>query len=862
MPKVPIYDHKFVEQDLYDFWKKHLFFEPISKNNKRKNYAIILPPPNITGRLHLGHAWDGALQDTIIRYKKLQGYRTIWIPGTDHAGIATQTKFEKILKENGTDRNTLSDEQFLQQLSEWAKQQADYIHKQWAKLGFALSYKNEVYSLDEHVSKLVIKTFKDLYEQQLIYRDFKLVNWDVSLKTAISDIEVVHRENITKLYYFKYMVENSREFIEVATTRPETMFVDVAVFVNPKDKRYRKYINKTVINPINNQPLKVYGDNYVEMKFGTGAMKCTPAHDFNDYQLAIKHNIKNYYSVMNEDGTLNEKARSTNNTYIGVDRLIARDAIVKEMQENNLIVKIEEHKNEIGYSERSGEIVEPLLSKQWFIKMLPLAKQTIQMIAKQKPRFIPPRFKNTMDKWLINVQDWCITRQLLWGHRVPVWYKDDKIIVGQPPKNGDGWIQDKDVLDTWFSSGLWPIALTSQHGLEDFYPIDMLVTGYDILFFWIARMFFQCGYISRQIPLKNIFFHGLVRDESNRKMSKSLNNGIDPMKVIDEYGADALRMFLVSTVTVGEDLKYSEEKIKYRWSFINKLWNAHSFLKQFNTGYAKNTTKFNLINRWIIQRFNDTIRQLTINMDKYNFVMAHKYLENFIWQDFCNHYLEFIKPLLKQKQSYDETIYVARLIFKQILIMLHPFAPFVSDFLYRSLYKEHISIMLETWPKIIDLKNDKYIKVLMQTFNNIYDFIRELRIKYAIKQTNQIVVNLITNDHVVLHEINDVLQLFNIKIDKISNKRINKTANVVVIGKQMVEYIDNFIDANIQLEKVKSELDRLENEIQRSQKILGNKQFLQKAPKNKILQEQEKYHQYQTQYQKNLTIYKNLLSKK
>ncbi len=845
------FDHKLVQESIYEFWKENNFFEEI--NSSKPPFSIMMPPPNVTGHLHLGHAWDDSLQDVIIRYKRLTGFNAIWIPGTDHAGIATQTKYEKILASKGIDKSSLSTQEFINQVFDWAKSQAEYIRNQWAKLGLCLSYKNEVFTLDDHVKKMVAKTFVDLYNNKLIYQAYKLVNWDVKLQTAISDIETIYKPAHSKLYYFKYpLASNPSKYIPIATTRPETMFVDTHVFVNPKDKRYQSFLNKEVINPINNKKLKVLADSYIDMKFGTGAMKCTPAHDLNDYELAIKHNINGYVSVINLDGKLNQYAKAVTKSFEGLDRLVAREDIVKEMASRDMLIKVEEYENQIGYSERTGEVVEQLLSKQWFVKMRPIVDdlKKIQKSSKNKYSFIPVRFKKTLNHWLDNINDWCISRQLVWGHRIPVWYKKgtNEIYVNEiPPKDLKNYVQEPGVLDTWFSSGLWPIVTTYENKpeLAKFYPISILVTAYDILFFWVARMLFQCSYNTKKIPINKILIHGLIRDSQNRKMSKSLGNGVDPMDVIDQYGSDALRMFLTSTASLGEDLRYDEEKIGFYANFFNKIWNAKNFISLHQTNSNFQPKNLCMINSWIINEFNKYLSLITKNMEKYNFVVANKYLIEFIWNVFCNQYIEFVKPLLNDQSSKDESIWTLRQVFKNILIVLHPHAPFLTENIYQNLFKNKQSILLEQWPAKIksSLKKDD-----MNLFVTIFNSIKDIRTKLSIKQSINININVLTTKKINLTSVNYFLNKFNIKILNISNARVNLKWDLISTGDIAIEFENTFVDKTKVLDKLNKQLKDLESELARSKSILSNKNFIAKAPKEKVNVEKEKFEKYQQQY--------------
>ncbi|MDR2829280.1 MAG: valine--tRNA ligase, partial [Mycoplasmataceae bacterium] len=656
------YDHKEVEKGLYSFWLKNKLFEPGTKKKGQKNFSLLLPPPNVTGHLHLGHAWGTAIMDCIIRYKKMQGYRTIFIPGTDHAGISTQTKFERILKEQGRDRKDISDRDFLIELNEWAQSQAEHIRKQWSSLGLSLSYKHETFTLDKNVNDLIFTEFKKLYDSKLIYRANKLTNWDIKLQTAISDLENIKKETKGKMWYFKYFLKdsNKKTWVSVATTRPETMFADTNIICNPKDKRYTKYIGKSFINPVNGQELKMISDENIEIDFGTGIMKCTPAHAFEDYEIAKKHKITNFKSCIELNGKLNSLANTNIFELSGVDRIVARDTIINTLQSLGFIEKTEEIVHNVGYSERSGEVIEPLLSLQWFVKMEPVVKNLKTLLKKNKPTYFPPRFEKVMNEWLNKTQDWCISRQLLWGHRIPVWYhkKTNEIYVNtKAPANIKDYIQDESVLDTWFSSGLWPLATTKYGGtkdIKDFYPIDCLVTGWDIIFFWVARMLFQCSFIDKSISLKNIILTGLIRDKNNKKMSKSSNNGVDPDDMINLYGADSLRATLISGSPNGEDLIFNEDKIVYNRNFLNKIWNIDNLVIKTNSYNLKN---LNFINAWMVSQLHSMIKEYKKDMDKYNFALLWKKLVSFSWETFANIYLEIAKTN-KDKQTNEVINYV------------------------------------------------------------------------------------------------------------------------------------------------------------------------------------------------------------
>ncbi|MGL4616912.1 MAG: valine--tRNA ligase, partial [Mycoplasmoidaceae bacterium] len=688
-----IFEPNKFEDEIFKFWIESKLFD--KKNNNKPKYYIILPPPNITGVLHLGHAWDGTIQDVMIRYKRIKGFNTLWIAGMDHAGIATQTKFENYLIEKKISKDKFTREEFIDELSKWANKNADNIRQQWKKMGFALDYKNEKFTLSKDNSNFINKVFVDFYNQGLIYRDYKLVNWDVKLKTAVSNIELITKEVENELYYIFYKVENSTKKLVVATTRPETMFTDTCLVVNPNDKRYTNLIGKIAINPANDKRIKIIADDYVDSQYGTGVMKCTPAHDFNDYKIGKKYKQK-FFTCINYDGTMNENALE----FEGKDRFICRKMLIEKLTKNGFIKKIEIQKSNINYSERSNEVIEPLLSLQWFMKMKKISKQIkANQKSKNKIFFYPKRFDENINYWLDKIEDWCISRQLFWGHQIPAWFnnKNNKIYVGTDPPKSKEWVRDNDVFDTWFSSGMWPILATNNSLTNtNFTPSNLLVTGYDIIFFWVARMIIFSNLIKKSIPFYDVFIHGLVRDSQGRKMSKSLNNGIDPMEVIKKYGADSLRLFLISSSTIGEDLIYSEDKIISMSKFLNKLWNIANFIniKIINKKiYSKSTPDY--FDKWIMNSFNNFIKEYQNDFDKYNFVVATSKLLKFIKNDFSSIYIELNKWKLDMKNNYFN--YLVLDIFKNILILIHPICPFLSEKIYNSFYSQK-SILNDKYP--------------------------------------------------------------------------------------------------------------------------------------------------------------------
>ncbi len=703
------------ESKIQLFWKQNNYFK-ITKENQ-KTFSTILPPPNVTGNLHLGHAWDSYYPDMLIRYKQLNGYKSIWYPGMDHAGIATQAKVEqKIFSEENKTRFDYGRKNFIQKILDWKEFYSKNIENQWDKLGIALDYQKLKFTLDSDVNKIVLNTFVDLYNKNLIYKDKKLINWDPKLKTAISNIEINYEERSSKLYYVKYKILDKDDYLIIATTRPETMFGDTAIFVNPNDNRYSDLIGKFVINPINNKKLQIFSDEYVDIDFGTGILKITPAHDFNDYILHKKYNL-DLISTMNQDATLNELCGE----YSGLDRFEARKKIISYFDKNNILDRVEEYKNSIGISERSGSVVEPMLSEQWFLNSSILAKNSKLAQSKKETKidFYPKRFELIYKNWLENMEDWCISRQLWWGHQIPAWYKNGEIKV-QIESPGEDWDQDEDVLDTWFSSALWPIVFSDEEVISNsennLYLLDFLFTGYDIILFWVSRMIYQSLNLDGRAPFKKAIIHGLIRDEKGKKMSKSLGNGIDPMDVINKYGSDALRSFLLGNSTPGKDIKYNENKIKSAWDLNNKLFNS---TKLFKILLSNKKTKrielknmqFSKIDIYILNRISAFKKILDKNIESYNLSIIFSEMKKLIYDDFANNYLEFVK---QDKNNLDQ-INNAINIFIELLILLHPLIPFVTEEIYQDL-KEFInlkkSILEERYCKI-NSKDDKDIAYLL-----------------------------------------------------------------------------------------------------------------------------------------------------
>ena len=825
------YNHIEVEKDKYNKWKEKGYFN--SGDLTKEPFCIVIPPPNVTGKLHLGHAWDTTLQDIIIRYKRMQGYDCLWLPGMDHAAIATEAKVVKRIKEQGKNKSTLGREKFLEECWNWTHEYSDNIRKQWAKLGLSVDYNKEAFTLDENLTLAVKTVFCKLYNEGLIYRGERIINWDPEAKTALSNEEVIYKDTEGAFYHIKYFIEGTNDYLEVATTRPETLFGDTAVAVNPEDTRYNKLIGKNVVLPIVNKLIPIIGDNHADMDFGTGVVKITPAHDPNDFEVGNRHNLERII-VMNDDATMNENA----GIYKGLDRFECRKKLVEDLKEQDLLISIEKITHNVGHSERTGVMVEPYLSKQWFVDMKKLSKQVLdnQKNKDTKVNFVPERFEKILINWMEDCHDWCISRQLWWGHRIPAWYKNDEVYVGINPPQEEGWTQDEDVLDTWFSSALWPFATlgwpNETPDFKRYFPNDVLVTGYDIIFFWVCRMVFQSLEFTEKRPFKDCLIHGLIRDKEGRKMSKSLGNGVDPMDVIDTYGCDSLRFFLTTNSAPGQDLRYDEEKVKSTWNFINKIWNASRYvlmnLEDFND---KDYTLDNLSNsdKWILTKLNKTIESITKSMDKYDFNIVGNTLYNFIWTDFCDKYIE----LSKFNQN-NTTKSVLLKVLTSIIKMLHPFMPYVTEEIYQMLpIKDSVSIMISTYPKY---EKEYVFNKEEKEIDNILEFItlfRNKKLELNIGSDFKVINNIKNNDNLDL-----ILNSLKIK-DKLTEETNTNTVKVEYNNLSLEIVYDNTKNLEEERTRLEQELTRLTNSIERRKKLLSNENYTSKAPTNIVNKEKE-----------------------
>ncbi len=822
------YDHLKTEKNKYNIWKEKGYFKA-DNQSKKPPFCIVIPPPNVTGKLHLGHAYDASIQDAIIRYKRLQGFDTLYLPGMDHAAIATEAKVVKKLKDQGIDKYEYGREKFLEACWDWTHEYGDSIRSQWGGLGISVDYTRERFTLDDDLNKAVRKVFVDYYHKGLIYRGEKIINWDPVAQTALSNEEVIYKSEKSAFYHIKYIVEGTDKYLDVATTRPETLFGDTAVAVNENDDRYKEFVGKNVILPLMDKPIPVITDEHADMEKGTGVVKITPAHDPNDFEVGNRHNLERIV-ILNDDATMNENVPKK---YQGMSREECREACIEDLKEQGLLLEIEPLTHEVGHSERTGVMVEPMVKEQWFVKMEPLAKKVLEFQdnKEEKINFVPRRFEKVLRHWMEISYDWCISRQLWWGHRIPAWYKDGEIYVGMEAPKEDGWVQDEDVLDTWFSSALWPFSTLGwpekTKDFERYFPTDCLVTGYDIIFFWVARMAFQTEYITGKRPFKDCVIHGLIRDKNGRKMSKSLGNGVDPFDMVEKYGADSLRFYLTTDGSMGMDLRFDEVKLSSTWNFINKIWNASRFvlmniedLKNIELDYLKSEDK------WILSKYMKTVKRVTKHMDKYEFNLAGAEIYDFTWNTFCDYYIEMAKYSLDSISTKSTLCFVLT----GILKMLHPFMPFVTEEIYSMLpVKDAESIMISEYPK--------YDKKLVfeaeeEATDDAVDFIKAFR---NVKAENNI-----TKEMKVMFDTTDDNELI-VKMLKLENNVVKEP-----LGIKAYKVFSNHIKAQIFFEKIETEADKLAKEAQiklleasiaRREKLLSNENYVNKAPEKIVEKE-------------------------
>ena len=859
----PKYDPREVEEGRYQKWLDQDLFKP-SGDKKAHPYSIVIPPPNVTGKLHLGHAWDTAIQDTLIRYKRMQGYDTLYLPGMDHAGIATQAKVEAKLRKQGKNRHEMGREAFVKQVWDWKDEYAGIIKSQWAKLGLSLDYSRERFTLDEGLSKAVRRVFVQLYNEGLIYRGEYIINWDPELQTALSDIEVIHQDDQGAFYHIKYPFADGSGFVEIATTRPETMFGDTAVAVAHGDERYKDIVGKELVLPLVGRHIPIIEDQHVDPEFGTGLVKITPAHDPNDFAVGNRHNLERI-NVMNDDGTMNENAGK----YEGMDRFECRKAVVEDLKKQGYLIKVKPIVHSVGHSERSGVQVEPRLSTQWFVKMKPLAEAALKnQETDNKITFVPERFERTFKQWMENIHDWVISRQLWWGHQIPAWYnkKTGEMYVGEEaPKDIENWNQDPDVLDTWFSSALWPFSTMGWPDEDSvdykrYFPTNALVTGYDILPFWVARMIFQGLHFTHQRPFKDAVFHGLIRDEQGRKMSKSLGNGVDPMDVIDEYGADALRWFLLNGTAPGQDTRYNPKQLASAWNFINKIWNAARFVimnlpEDAQPAHMPDTAKFDLADGWIFDRLNHTVSEVIRLFDDYQFGEAGRELYNFIWNDFCDWYIEIAKVALNgndeelKARKQDNLIWIL----DQILRLLHPIMPFVTEKLWLSMPHDGESIMVAKYPEAHAEFENEQARHDMAFLIEIIKAVRNIRteVNAPLSSSIDIMIQLedAKNERILTDNEDYVKNFLHPKELTISTQiaapKLAKTA--VISGAQVFIPLADLVNVDDEIKRMEKEEKNLQAEVDRSTKKLGNQGFVAHAPEEVITKEKAKKADYENQ---------------
>ena len=865
------YNPNKVEEKWYEHWEKNKIFSP---NDLEDTFTIMIPPPNVTGILHLGHVLNNTIQDILIRKEKMSGKNTLWLPGTDHASIATETKVTKMLKEKGIDKKEIGRDKFINHAWDWTDKYGGIIIKQLKRLGSSCDWKREAFTMSDDYYKSVIHAFVKLYEDGMIYKGERMINWDPVGLTALSDEEVIHKEKKGKLWYFKYPISGEDDFLVIATTRPETMLGDTGVAVNPKDKRYSKYIGKKIILPICNKEIPIFGDDYVDKDFGTGCVKVTPAHDPNDFDMAQRNNLE-IINIMNDDGSLNENVPSK---FIGLDRFKARDEVVKEIDKLNLLDRVEEYINKVGFSERTDVVVEPRLSKQWFLKMKDLAEPALNVVKDKEIKFYPSRWEKIYNHWLNNITDWCISRQLWWGHRIPVWYKGDEIYCGVDPPEGSDWIQDEDVLDTWFSSWIWPFATLGwpkkSNDLKQFYPTQNLVTGPDIIFFWVARMIMAGLYFKNEIPFSKVYFTSIIRDEKGKKMSKSLGNSPDPLELFDKYGVDAVRVSILMIAPQGTDVLFSVDRLDQGRNFMNKLWNCSRFI-MMNIDNNKiqsfddlNKNSMESIDKWILSKLNKTIIEVNKNLSDYKLNEAIKTMYNFIWKDYCDWYIEFSKIRIygDSDREREHVLSVAIFVLKNILKLLHPYAPFITEEIWSYFKSENEDLLVNSkWPDA----NKNYIcdnieeetNFIMKVISSIRNIKTDLNISPK-KNIELICRGKKSKTDIILNNKKYLELLIKIK-DIQTGEKIDKpqqASTAVINDVEIFLPLAGLIDLNKEVSRLNIKIKDIEGRLNSVKSKLDNKNFIKRAPKDIVLHEQKKYDNYKSDYNKLVMNLKSLSS--
>ncbi|KNF07665.1 valine--tRNA ligase ValS [Gottschalkia purinilytica] len=862
------YSPKDFEERIYKYWEENDYFRA-EVDEEKEPYTIMMPPPNVTGNLHMGHALNNTMQDILIRWKRMEGYSALWVPGTDHASISTEAKVVGKIEAEGKTKYELGREKFLEEAWDWTEKYGGNIRNQLRKLGISCDWSRERFTLDEGLSSAVEEVFIRLYEKGLIYRGDRIINWCPSCGTAISDAEVEHEESQGNLWHIKYPVKDSDEYIVIATTRPETMLGDLAVAVHPEDERYKNLIGKMLILPLANREIPVVADEYVEMEFGTGAVKITPSHDPNDFEVGARHNL-GQLKVMNDEGYINNQGGK----YAGLERYEARKQIVKDLEDEGYLVEIKEHLHNVGHCERCSTVVEPIISKQWFVSMKSLAEPAIKAYKEGEVKFVPDRFGKIYMHWLENIKDWCISRQLWWGHRLPVYYCQDcnEVIVSREKVEkctkceSSNIIQDPDTLDTWFSSALWPFSTLGwpekTEELEYFYPTNVLITGYDIIFFWIVRMVFSGIEQMGEVPFKDVLINGLVRDSQGRKMSKSLGNGIDPLELIDEYGADALRFMLVTGNTPGNDMRFHVERVESSRNFANKLWNASRFVLMNLENLSNKELNRSLLreeDKWIISRANSVIKEVTENLSKYELGIAAQKIYDFTWNEYCDWYIEIVKPRLYGEEGEDKDIArnVLLMVLKDILKLLHPFMPYITEEIWRHLPSIDKSLIVESWPVYSEENNykdsEKSLEFVMECIKNI----RNIRSEMNVVPSKKATVIFVSNDSNIKEILSKTETYFTTlasasAIEIRDNKEgIGEDAmSAVVTNCEIFLPLEELVDIEKEIERLEKEKQKLEGELKRVRGKLSNEGFISKAPQKVVDEEKEKEAKYQQMMEK------------
>ena len=858
------YNPKEIEEKLYEKWCENKYFHA-EVDREKKPFTTVMPPPNITGKLHMGHALDNTLQDILIRYKRMEGYNALWVPGTDHAAISTEVKVTNQLKSEGIDKKELGREGFLKRTWQWKEEYAGTIENQLKKMGISCDWDRERFTMDEGCSKAVEEVFIKLYEKGYIYKGSRIINWCPVCKTSLSDAEVEHEEQDGHFWHIKYPIVGTEDFLEIATTRPETMLGDTAIAVHPEDERYKDIIGKHVMLPLVNREIPIVADYYVDKEFGTGAVKITPAHDPNDFEVGKRHNLEEI-NIMNDDATINERG----GRYAGMERYEARKAIVKDLEEQGFLVKIEPHSHNVGTHDRCGTTVEPLIKQQWFVKMEELAKPAIEALHTGELKFVPERFNKIYLHWLENIKDWCISRQIWWGHRIPAYYCDEcgEFVVARempekcPHCGGTHFTQDEDTLDTWFSSALWPFSTLGwpqkTEDLDYFYPTDVLVTGYDIIFFWVIRMVFSGLEHTGKSPFHTVLIHGLVRDSLGRKMSKSLGNGIDPLEIIDQYGADALRLTLVTGNAPGNDMRFSNERVEASRNFANKVWNASRFiLMNMKENIVDEPEDFLLkpADRWILAKVNRLAKDVTENMDKYELGIAVQKVYDFIWDEFCDWYVELAKFRIyhgeEDSQSAKCALWTLKTVLGQALKLLHPFMPFITEEIYGALVPEEESLMMSSWPVYRTEWEFPVAEELMGHVKEITRGIRNMRAEMNVPNNRRTKVFIVSGNRSLLsgieafkESVKPLMQANDIILHYEKKGIAEDAVSIVVSGATVYLPLEDLVDFEQELERLAREEEKLTKEIARAKGMLSNEKFLSKAPEKKVQEEQEKLEKY------------------